>query len=192
MRILLIDNHDSFTYNLADLLRRNSKVSFNIIKAESVGMEEPAKYDKILFSPGPGLPQEHQEMFTILKKYSGTKPILGICLGFQAIAIHFGGELYNLKSVVHGQPRQLIILNREHYLFRGIPDNTPVGLYHSWAVKEANLPDCLEILARSHDGTILAIRHKQFDICGVQFHPESIMTTEGKKIVNNWINHELS
>jgi anthranilate synthase component II len=190
MSILLIDNHDSFTYNLAELLRRNGKVRFNIRKPEDMDIEEPVLYDRILFSPGPGLPQEHKLMFDILGRYIGKKAIFGICLGHQAIAIHFGGSLFNLGSVVHGQSRKINLLNKEHYLFRDIPDGTEVGLYHSWAVRESGLPAQLEILARSNDGTIMALGHKDYDICGVQFHPESIMTPYGQKMIDNWIGSE--
>ena len=189
MKILLLDNHDSFTYNLAELLRCHGKVTFNIITPENLILEDVDEFDKILFSPGPGLPEEQPEMYKILHQHDQNKPVLGICLGLQAIAIHYGGRLYNLPGVIHGQSRNLNILNRGHYLFEGIPKMTAVGLYHSWAVQQETLPDCLETLAVSSDGIIMALAHKTLNVCGVQFHPESIMTPSGQRLLNNWLDH---
>jgi anthranilate synthase component 2 len=187
MKILLLDNHDSFTFNLAELLRSFNKVKFNILTPEKLVMGQVQDYDKILFSPGPGVPREQPVMFEILSRFGRSKPVLGICLGFQAIAIHFGCRLYNLEEVVHGQPRELTVLRSEHYLFRGIPDKTSVGLYHSWAVDRAGLPKPVVPLAESGDGILMALSHNRYDICGVQFHPESIMTPMGHKMMGNWI-----
>jgi len=187
MKILLLDNHDSFTYNLAELLRGHNKVTFNIINPENLILKDVQQYDKILFSPGPGLPEEQPEMYKILHEYGQTKPVLGICLGLQAIATFFGGRLYNLPGVIHGQTRKLNILRQDHYLFNGIPQQTEVGLYHSWAVKKETLPDCLEILSLSSDGIIMVLTHKTFNLCGFQFHPESIMTPLGRQLFANWL-----
>lgn len=189
MQILLLDNHDSFTYNLAELLRNHGKVTFKITTPEWVVSEAVDEYDGIIFSPGPGRPDEHPVMSELLRIHAGRKPFLGVCLGMQTMALHFGASMINLGKVVHGQPRQLNLLMPEHYLFHGITPQPMVGLYHSWAVGEKDLPRCLEILARSSDGIIMALTHKEFDICGVQFHPESIMTPEGQKMLNNWIDH---
>jgi anthranilate synthase/aminodeoxychorismate synthase-like glutamine amidotransferase len=194
MRILLLDNHDSFTWNLVELLRRTGKVNINIITPEQVDIRTLPWNDQIIFSPGPGLPQEQPAMFDILREVEriwneGGKiiPVLGVCLGMQAIAVHFGGSLYNLRSVVHGQPGKLKILCPTHPLFRGIPAECEVGRYHSWAVEPATLPGCLETLAVTQDGAIMALAHKTLPICGVQFHPESIMTPFGKEMIENWL-----
>jgi para-aminobenzoate synthetase component 2 len=194
VQLLLLDNHDSFTWNLVDLLRRSDKVNVNIIKPEQLKINELIHYDQIIFSPGPGLPQEHPAMFDILRTVEqlGAKNIksinvFGVCLGMQAIAIHFGGTLYHLPMVVHGQPKKLKILQSNHFLFKGIPDQCEVGLYHSWAVDPQTLPVCLEPLATTQDGTLMALVHKTLPICGVQFHPESIMTSLGHQMILNWL-----
>lgn len=194
MCLLILDNHDSFTWNLAELLRSIGKVSFNIISSEKFELSSMPEYDRIIFSPGPGLPQEQPAMFRILEeievrqqKKERVPSILGVCLGMQAIAQHFGAKLFNLPEVVHGQPRKLTILHPDHYLFKGISDGFEAGLYHSWAVDPESLPGSLEVLAKSSDGTIMAIAHKTLPICGVQFHPESIMTEHGKKLIENWM-----
>jgi len=187
MNILILDNHDSFTYNLAELIRRLDKVTFNIITPGSLVLEDVDHYNKILFSPGPGLPHEQPVMFDILKHFGMQKPVLGICLGFQAIAVYFGSRLLNLPEVVHGQSRELQILEPGHYLFNGIPDLIPVGLYHSWSVDKKSLGSSLIALAQSNEGVLMALSHTTADICGVQFHPESIMTPLGTRIMQNWI-----
>jgi anthranilate synthase/aminodeoxychorismate synthase-like glutamine amidotransferase len=189
IRIVLLDNHDSFTYNLAGLLRNHRKVSFNIIRPEDLSAGDVPDFDKMLFSPGPGVPEESPGMFRLLEKYHRTKPILGICLGHQAIGMFFGGVLENLDQVIHGQERHLTLLKPDHYLFKGIDENTAVGLYHSWIVKKEGLPEELEVLAFSEEGLVMAIAHKTFDICGFQFHPESIITPQGQKMIDNWIDH---
>jgi anthranilate synthase/aminodeoxychorismate synthase-like glutamine amidotransferase len=188
-KILLIDNHDSFTYNLAELLRNNGKISFNIVTAELLTKVSVPEFDGIIFSPGPGLPEEHPVMFNILEHYVQTKSILGICLGLQAIAIHFGGQLFNFEKVVHGQVKKIRIIKPEPKLFNGFPAEFEAGLYHSWAMSKDNFPDCLDVVAISSDDIIMAISHNTLDVCGVQFHPESIMTPLGQKLINNWIAH---
>jgi len=190
MKILLLDNHDSFTFNLVELLRNNGKVSFNVIKSDELHLPDVDDYDKILFSPGPGLPEEQPAMFDILREYGDKKPVLGICLGLQAIALYYGGELFNLPKVVHGQPRSLRIVRPDHYLFKNIPQDSPAGLYHSWAVAEASLPPCLDVIARSEDGTVMGLSHILYDVSGLQFHPESIITEYGQRMLDNWISVE--
>jgi len=194
MSLLLLDNHDSFSWNLIELLRRIGKVNVNILTPEQFNIRDLEQYDRVVFSPGPGLPHEQPAMFDVLKNvehlsHKGGKKIsiFGVCLGLQAIAIHFGGSLYNLPVVVHGQPRKLQLLQPGHTLFRGISGDSEVGLYHSWAVDPATLPECLQTLAITHDGTIMAVAHKTLPICGVQFHPESIMTPIGKLLFENWL-----
>ena len=189
IRVLLLDNRDSFTYNLAELLRRNDKVTFEIHTAESLRFEQVANFDKILLSPGPGLPSEHAMIFSILSVFSQTKSILGICLGMQAIALHFGGSLFNLEEVVHGQTRKVTVCDGKEPLFEGIPETFTAGLYHSWAVNPTTLPGELRITALSEDGVIMGLAHTLFDVKGVQFHPESIMTPEGQRMVDNWLGY---
>jgi anthranilate synthase/aminodeoxychorismate synthase-like glutamine amidotransferase len=188
-KILLLDNHDSFTYNLAELLRNHGKVTFNIIQPEDLIFEEVKYFDKLLFSPGPGVPDEHPVMFQLLESFHRTKPILGICLGHQAIGAFFGAGIENLDRVIHGQQRKLTLIDPDHYLFQGIENNTEVGLYHSWVVGKEKFPEILKIIALSKDGLIMAIAHKTYDICGLQFHPESIISINGQKMIDNWINH---
>ena len=187
MKILLLDNHDSFTFNLAELLRRHGKCTFKIVRSDQADMEGIREFDGIIFSPGPGLPEEQGAMFDVLKRYGKEKPVLGICLGMQAIALHFGGDLFNLSEVVHGHPGKLSITRPDHPLFSGIPQGSVVGLYHSWAVNEATLPSSLEILARSEKGVIMSLSHKHYPVSGFQFHPESIITEYGQRLLNNWL-----
>jgi anthranilate synthase component II len=187
IKVLLLDNNDSFTYNLAELLRNNGKVTFNICRAETLDFERISEYDKILFSPGPGIPEEHQIIFEILRIYGKTKSILGVCLGHQAIAQYFGAHLYNLDKVRHGEVMDIEILTPVYKLFTGIPLHFEAGLYHSWAVEKGDLPESLRITALSGDGIIMGIAHQTLDICSVQFHPESIMTPYGQKMIDNWI-----
>jgi para-aminobenzoate synthetase component 2 len=192
--ILLLDNHDSFTWNLAELLRVCSKVKVIIRTPEQLLMHELPDFNRIIFSPGPGLPHEQPGMFQILSwiekqqdQYRRATPVFGVCLGMQAIATHFGGTLYNLPAVVHGQPRKLKILQQQHPLFAGVTLECEVGLYHSWAVQADNLPGCLEILATTGDGTVMALAHRTLPVLGVQFHPESIMTPGGRRMMENWL-----
>jgi anthranilate synthase/aminodeoxychorismate synthase-like glutamine amidotransferase len=194
MRLLLLNNHDSFTWNLVELLRRTGKVNVIILTPEQLKITELAQFDHIMFSPGPGLPPEQPAMFDILgavEKLSvdghKTIPVFGVCLGMQAMALYFGGSLFNLPAVVHGQPGKLKILQPDHVVFRGIPNESDAGLYHSWAVDPATLPGNLEILAITTEGTIMALAHKTLPVWGVQFHPESIMTPCGQKMIENWL-----
>jgi anthranilate synthase component II len=187
IKVLLIDNNDSFTYNLAELLRNNGKITFNIRNAETLDCKRISEYDKILFSPGPGIPEEHKHIFEILRFYGKTKSILGVCLGHQAIAQYFGAHLYNLDKVRHGEVTDIHILSPVHHMFAGIPLHFEAGLYHSWAVETKDLTKDLRIIALSSDGIIMGLAHQRFDICSVQFHPESVMTRHGQKMIDNWI-----
>jgi len=189
MKILLLDNHDSFTFNLVELLRNNGKVSFKVIKSDELQPADPGSFDKIIFSPGPGLPEEQPAMFDVLREYGQKMPILGICFGLQAMALFYGGELFNLPKVVHGQPRRLRIIKPGHYIFNGIPEGTEIGLYHSWAVSGTSLPSCLNIIALSDEGMIMGLAHEKYDVCGLQFHPESVITPLGRRMMDNWIDH---
>lgn len=184
-RLLLLDNRDSFTYNLAQLIDENFNGFWQVRTCDEVSLPEVANYDKIIFSPGPGVPSEIPLMRDILMVYGAERSILGVCLGHQAIAEAFGGRLFNMGQVWHGMKVPLRITDPQDRLFRGLPQTFEVGLYHSWAV--AALPDCLQTIAVSANGTIMALAHREYDIKGVQFHPESVMTEYGAAILRNWL-----
>ncbi|MBM3168852.1 MAG: aminodeoxychorismate/anthranilate synthase component II [Bacteroidetes bacterium] len=186
MRILLLDNYDSFTYNLAYLIRRlGYGEELDILRNDAFPLEEVKAYDKILLSPGPGIPAEAGLMPQVIQRYASSKSILGICLGHQAIGEAFGGKLHNLAEVHHGVAATLTAV--PDVLFEGLPTQFEVGRYHSWVIEEVTLPEELEIIARTADQYIMAIRHKNFDLRGVQFHPESILTEHGAKLIQNWL-----
>lgn len=185
MKIALIDNYDSFTYNLYHLLKELN-VEVSVFRNDQFQMNELEAFDKILLSPGPGIPKESGLLMDVIKTYAGKKPILGICLGEQAIGEAFGGTLTNLSNVFHGVQTSTDIV-REDYLFNNLDKEIPVGRYHSWVVDKDSLPNDLEILAVSKEGFIMALRHKTYDVRGIQFHPESVLTPDGKKIMKNWI-----
>lgn len=187
MKLFLLDNHDSFTYNLASVFRSYEGVSLSIHTPENTNISELSEYDKIIFSPGPGIPSETTFMGKIIKLYSKTHSILGVCLGHQAIGVYFGADVKNLKEVNHGKLKKLKILNRRIKIFDEIPDNSSIGLYHSWVLDRNNFPDCLEIIAECNHSEIMAIRHKSYDITGLQFHPESFITEYGEKMLFNWL-----
>lgn len=179
MKIVIIDNYDSFTYNLSHLVKE-SGAEVTVLRNDSFQLEDLEPYHKILLSPGPGIPQEAGLLMEVIRQYAGKKPILGVCLGEQAIGEVFGGKLTNLSEVYHGVQSR-IRLTQPDYLFEGLPEEIPVGRYHSWVVDQEGLPDSLEITAVSQEGYIMAIRHKSLDVRGIQFHPESILTPDGKK-----------
>lgn len=186
MKIMVIDNYDSFVYNLVYAIRELGVQKIEIVKNDAIPMERLASFDKIVLSPGPGLPSESGQLMEVLEKYAHAKSILGVCLGHQAIAEHFGGKLLQLETPLHGVTSELQI-EKNDYLLNSIPNQNPIGHYHSWVV---SLPpeSELEVLARDERGHIMALRHKYYDIRSVQFHPESILTVRGKQIIKNWIN----
>ena len=187
MKVLIVDNHDSFTYNLAQLLEQSGCNEITIIKNNSEDFDAAA-FDKIIFSPGPGIPSEEAGLMkSLLKKYSTSKSILGICLGHQAIAEYYGAKLIHLNKVYHGIKVNINIIENPDYLFNGLPETISGGLYHSWGVSTEGLPDCLKITAFSEEGIIMGISHKMYDVKGLQFHPESIMTEHGAAIMKNWL-----
>lgn len=186
MRLLLLDNYDSFTWNLHHLLEPYAEV--DVIRNDAVTVDEAARYDRIVLSPGPGLPNEAGVMMELLEKLMPTHSIFGVCLGMQGIVETCGGTLFNQEKVMHGIAVQCLPLAPVDPLFRGLPKEFPVGLYHSWAADPVTLPSDLEIKAKSDSDVIMAIRHAQYDVCGVQFHPESILTAVGDTIIANWIN----
>jgi anthranilate synthase component 2 len=188
MKILVLDNYDSFTYNLVHLLRELTTESIDVFRNDEITTEEIEKYDKILISPGPGLPDQAGITKEMITRFASSKSILGVCLGCQAIGEAFGGSLINLNTVYHGVETKIIVLDRDEKLFVGIPDTFTAGRYHSWVLDETNLPHDLIITAKDEEGSIMAISHNTLDVKGVQFHPESIMTKYGRQIVKNWLN----
>lgn len=189
MKILVIDNYDSFTYNLIQLLRETGRHSINVFMNDKVDFEAIKQYDKILLSPGPGVPSEAGDLMKVIQEFAQTKSILGICLGHQAIAEVFGAKLYNLKNVKHGEASKISLTENKSYLFRNISSDFNVGRYHSWAVNINELPKELLITAVDSEQEIMALRHADFDLEGLQFHPESILTDYGKQIITNWVNN---
>lgn len=189
MNILVLDNYDSFTYNLVQLLKNCPDANIAVHRNDKITLEEIKRFDKIVLSPGPGIPQEAGILNQLIKMYSPSKSILGVCLGHQAIAEVFNARLVNLDQVHHGVATNVNVIKPD-YLFEGIPEKFKAGRYHSWVVDEENFPDELEITMRDDRGCIMSLRHKKFDVRGVQFHPESILTEHGDKIIQNWISEK--
>lgn len=187
MKLLIFDNYDSFTYNIAHAVRALG-VNPDVRRNDRIDIDEIGIYDKIIISPGPGIPSESGILPQLLERYATEKPILGVCLGHQAIGERFGGRLRNLPTVYHGVSSE-ISLTKDDYIFVGVPATFEVGRYHSWVVDRESLPDELEITALSPDGEIMAMRHRLYDVRGVQFHPESILTPYGMTIIENWVKH---
>lgn len=185
MKIAIIDNYDSFTYNLAHLVK-SLGTEVEVMRNDKFRLEEQEQYDKLLLSPGPGIPSEAGLLLQVIREYAGRKPILGVCLGHQAIAEVFGAKLKNLSDVYHGVATPCDIL-ADDTLFRGLPRRIEVGRYHSWAVDNADFPECLDVTSVSDDGEIMSLRHRQYDIRGIQFHPESVLTPDGGQIIGNWL-----
>lgn len=187
MKIFILDNYDSFTFNLVHIIKQFAP---NVIvkRNDVVNMNEINTCDKIVFSPGPGLPSEVEVMNKIIRQFRQSKPILGVCLGHQAIAEYFGAKLINMKDVNHGREIPTQIINQD-YLFRDVPEKFTSGRYHSWVIDQKTFPDELIITSVDFNNYIMSLKHKTFDIRGVQFHPESVMTEYGTQILKNWINH---
>ena len=185
MKTVIIDNYDSFTYNLAHLVKELG-TEVDVLRNDKFELEELEKYDKIILSPGPGIPEEAGLLLEVIRTYAGRKPILGVCLGEQAIGQAFGGKLTNLSEVFHGIQTNVKIKNKD-YIFSGLPTEIPVGRYHSWVVDTDGFPEELVITAISSEGQIMALKHREYDVHGIQFHPESVLTPDGKQIVSNWL-----
>ena len=185
MKTVIIDNYDSFTYNLAHLVKELG-AEVDVLRNDKLELEELEKYDKIILSPGPGIPEEAGLLLEVIRTYAGRKPILGVCLGEQAIGQAFGGKLTNLSEVFHGIQTNVKIKNKD-YIFSGLPTEIPVGRYHSWVVDTDGFPEELVITAISSEGQIMALKHREYDVHGIQFHPESVLTPDGKQIVGNWL-----
>lgn len=189
MKILVFDNYDSFTWNLVHLVEKIIHQKVDVYRNDQIALEEIKKYDKIILSPGPGIPSEAGLLLPLIKEYAASKPILGVCLGHQAIGEAFGGKLINLTTVFHGVALPINISENkiESQLFTGLPTRIDVGRYHSWIISDENFPAELEVTARDDNNFIMALQHKKFDLQGVQFHPESVLTADGEKIMRNWL-----
>lgn len=186
MRILVFDNYDSFTYNLVQLVERIRGIKVDVYRNDQIALEAVKAYDKIILSPGPGIPEEAGLLLPLIDAYASSKSILGVCLGHQAIGQAFGAKLFNLTSVFHGVATPAH-LDNQALLFRGLPSSITVGRYHSWVVDREAFPDTLEITAQDDQGFIMALQHRSLDVMGVQFHPESVLTPEGPQLLANWL-----
>jgi len=186
-KILVIDNYDSFTYNLVHYLRNLTDRYPDVFRNDEIDPDAVNGYDKILLSPGPGIPVEAGICLDIIRQYAPSKSILGICLGHQAIGEAFGGSLTNLSEVFHGLATPVSVTDPEEPLFKGIPQMITAGRYHSWVVTRENLPDCFNITCEDQQGTVMGISHRKYDVRGLQFHPESVLTEYGMEMIRNWI-----
>ncbi len=185
MKVIIIDNYDSFTFNLSHLVKQLG-AECTTVRNDQFLLPDLEPFDRIILSPGPGIPSEAGLLLDTIRAYAGKKPLLGVCLGHQAIGQAFGAQLTNLSDVFHGVQTPIGIV-ADDPLFAGLPTTIQVGRYHSWVVDEATLPACLEVTARSHEGQIMALRHRSHNIHGIQFHPESVLTPEGTNIIKNWL-----
>jgi len=192
MKILIFDNYDSFTYNLLHVVEKIIHGKVEVYRNDKIALEKINDYDKIILSPGPGLPSESGLLLPLINEYASSKSILGVCLGQQAIGEVFGGKLVNLKEVYHGVATKIKVkedrISTDNDVFKNLPAELEVGRYHSWIVDKESFPSDLEITAEDESGYIMALRHKTFDVQGVQFHPESVLTPMGEKMIRNWLN----
>ncbi|WP_294243835.1 aminodeoxychorismate/anthranilate synthase component II [uncultured Chryseobacterium sp.] len=186
-KVLVFDNYDSFTYNLVQIIERILDARVDVVKNDQIALAEIDQYDKIVLSPGPGIPEEAGILLEVIKEYAPTKSILGVCLGQQAIAEAFGGSLINLTEIYHGVSTPADFVKNDTKIFKDLASGIEVGRYHSWVVNREDLPEELEITAIDKDGMIMALQHKTYDVHGVQFHPESILTPEGETIIKNFL-----
>ena len=189
MKILVFDNYDSFTYNLVQIIEQIVNEKVDVFRNDQIPLQDIEKYDKIILSPGPGIPEEAGILLELIKKYAPTKSIFGVCLGQQAIAEAFGGSLINLSEIYHGVATESIQINA-HQIFNSLPETLEVGRYHSWAVNPDDFPVELEITSVDKNGMIMSLKHKSYDVHAVQYHPESILTPDGKKILENFLKQE--
>jgi anthranilate synthase component 2 len=191
MKILIFDNYDSFTYNLVHMVEGITNEKADVYRNDKISLESIDEYDKIILSPGPGLPCESGLLLPLIEKFAPSKSIMGVCLGQQAIAEVFGGKLINLKNVYHGVATKIKVdehrTKTQNDVFKDFPSEFEAGRYHSWVVDSENFPQDLEITARDEDGLIMGLRHRTYDVQGVQFHPESVLTPEGEKMMRNWL-----
>lgn len=187
MKILVLDNYDSFVYNLVYLLKEMGH-EVDVFRNDKISLDEVEKYDKILLSPGPGIPEEAGIMLDLIKRYAPTKSILGVCLGHQAIGEAFGSKLLNMGEVLHGVTTKCIVTDAKEKLFQDIPETFDVCRYHSWTVVPETMPAELKVTAKDENGFVMAEAHTHYDVRGVQFHPEAYLTEHGKKMIENWLN----
>ena len=185
VKVVIIDNYDSFTYNLAHLVKELG-ADVTVYRNDQFQLPELERFDKIILSPGPGIPSEAGLLMDVIRKYAGRKPMLGVCLGHQAIGEAFGAKLTNLSDVYHGVATPCTQFGND-VIFDGLDKRIEIGRYHSWVVDRSGFPDCLDVTAVSDDGCIMGLKHKNYDIHGIQFHPESVLTPDGKKMVRNWL-----
>jgi anthranilate synthase component 2 len=185
--ILVIDNYDSFTYNLVHAIKKISGLPVDVYRNDEISLEEIGKYDKIVLSPGPGIPEEAGLLLDIIKEYAPKKSMLGVCLGHQAIGEAFGGKLHNMNRVLHGIATPVQLTENKSVLFKDLPNTFDVGRYHSWIVQDEQLPECFDVTSYDNEGMIMSIKHKEFDVQGVQFHPESVLTPLGEQMIENWL-----
>lgn len=186
-KVLVFDNYDSFTYNLVQIIERVLNTKVDVVKNDGISLDDIDQYDKIVLSPGPGIPEEAGILLEVIRKYAPTKSILGVCLGQQAIAEAFGGSLINLSEIFHGVATSAELVKTDAKIFKTLSGELEVGRYHSWVVSRDSFPDELEITAVDKDGMIMALQHKKYDVHGVQFHPESILTPDGEVIIKNFL-----
>lgn len=188
MKILVLDNYDSFTYNLVYILRQlGFAADLDVYRNDKISLDAVEAYDKILLSPGPGVPADAGVMPALIHQYSPAKSILGVCLGHQGIGEAFGAELVNITQVKHGITEEVEVIEQQGPLFAGLPSKFTIGLYHSWAIKPESITEALKVTALDRDGNIMGVRHATYDVQGLQFHPESIMTEHGVQIIQNWL-----
>lgn len=189
-KILILDNYDSFTYNIAHYVDENPNYKAVVIRNDAISLEEINKFDTIILSPGPGLPKDAGIMNALVKKYASTKKILGICLGMQAIGEIFGGQLINMEKVYHGISSSINITKKNSIIYKNLPNSFKVGRYHSWVIDQENFPNTLEITAQTKQNEIMSLKHKEYAVFGVQYHPESILTEHGKQLIANFLNYQ--
>lgn len=187
MKIVVIDNYDSFTYNLVHAIKKISGQPVDVIRNDELQLSDLEKYDKIVLSPGPGIPVEAGLLMEIIKEFAPKKSMLGVCLGHQAISESFGAKLTNMSHVLHGISTPISVTSPDPVLFEQLPRQFEVGRYHSWIVDQEGLPDCLEVTSVDENGQIMSIKHKKYDVRGVQFHPESVLTPLGEQLIANWL-----
>ena len=187
MKILLLDNYDSFTFNLVHLVEQFDGMEVFVRRNDEISIAESSGFDKIILSPGPGLPDEAGILKPLIKEMARKKSILGVCLGMQAIAEVYGATLFNLEKVQHGIASETTVTDREEIIYKNLPQKFNTGRYHSWMVNRENLPKCFRITATDSNGQIMSLRHQEMDLCGVQFHPESVLTEYGKEMMGNWL-----